>query len=142
MRCPPNALLSPLFFHVRHGVEPDIHEDESVESVFCTSVIQKLQSKFCPLEGSLSFYQWTSFSDALIRDCCCCCRCRRCCIRGGWDFPAFVEATVSRCTPKGLTFVSTLFESCEPYSRYSTTGLEDSKHILSKFSSFLRDYEP
>ena len=35
----------------------------------------------------------------------------------------FVEATVSRCTLEGLTFVSTLFESCEPYSWYSTVWL-------------------
>ena len=33
-------------------------------------------------------------------------------------------------------FVSTLFESCEPYSGYSTAGCEDSQHRLSKFSSF------
>ena len=30
-------------------------------------------------------------------------------------------------------FVSTLFESCEPYSWYSTVGCEDSQHRLSKF---------
>ena len=30
-------------------------------------------------------------------------------------FSRFVEATVSW-MPEGLTFVSTLFESCEPYS--------------------------
>ena len=33
-------------------------------------------------------------------------------------------------------FVSTSFESSEPYSWFSTVGLEDSKHTLSKFSSF------
>ena len=57
-------------------------------------------------------------------------------------FSRFVEATVSRCMPEGLTFVSTLIESCEPYSLYSTVGMEDSKYILSKFSSFLRNFEP
>ena len=41
---------------------------------------------------------------------------------------------------EGLTFVSTLFESCEPYSWYSTEGLEDSKYILFKFSSFLPNF--
>ena len=94
----------------------------------------------CPLERFLSLYKWTSFSDALIKDCCCSCRYRRCWFRGGLDFPAFVEATVSRCTQEGLTFVSTFFESCEPYSWYSMVGLEDSKHILSKLSSFLRSF--
>ena len=39
-------------------------------------------------------------------------------------FSRFVEATVSRCMLEGLTFVSTLFESCEPYSLLSTVGLE------------------
>ena len=43
-----------------------------------------------------------------MKDCCCCYRCRRCCFRGGRDFAAFVEATVSRCMPEGLTFVSTV----------------------------------
>ena len=57
-------------------------------------------------------------------------------------FSRFVEATVTRCTLEDLTFVSTLFESCEPYSWYSTVGLENWNHILSKFSSFLRNYEP
>ena len=36
----------------------------------------------------LSIYKWTSFSDALIKDCCYCCRCRRCCFRGGRDHTA------------------------------------------------------
>ena len=39
-------------------------------------------------------------------------------------------------------FVLTLFESCEPYWRYSTVGIEDSQHRLSKFSSFSRNNEP
>ena len=69
--------------------------------------------KFCPLERFLSLYKWTSFSDALIKDCCCSCRCCRCWFRGGLDFPASVEATVSRCMQEGLTFVSTFFKSCE-----------------------------
>ena len=43
-----------------------------------------------------------------MKDCCCCCRCRRCCFRAGRDFAAFVEATVSRCMPERLTFVSTV----------------------------------
>ena len=54
----------------------------------------------------------------------------------------FVQATVSRCMPEGLTFVSTLLESCEPYSWCSTAGLDDSKHKISKLSSFLRNVEP
>ena len=45
-------------------------------------------------------------------------------------FSRFVEATVSRCTLEGLTFVSTSFESSEPYSRCSTVGLEDSKQVI------------
>ena len=88
---------------------------------------------FLSINGLLSWMQ-------SMKDCWCCCRCRRCCLRGGQDFPTFVEATVSRCTPEGLTFVSALFESYEPYLRYSTVGLEDSRYILSKFSSFLRTY--
>ena len=68
---------------------------------------------------SLDFFLY--FNGLLSRvqsmmDCCCCCRCRRCCFPGGRDFYRFVEATVSRCVLEGLTFVSTLFESCEPYS--------------------------
>ena len=76
---------------------------------------------------SLDFFLY--FNGLLSRvqsmmDCCCCCRCRRCCFPGGRDFYCFVEATVSRCMLEGLTFVSTLFESCEPYSWYSTECLE------------------
>ena len=39
-------------------------------------------------------------------------------------------------------FVSTLFESFEPYSWFSTVGCGDSQHRLSKFSSFSRNDEP
>ena len=90
MKPPKNLLLKWVcehFFNVRHGVEPHVLEDDSVNRVFCTSVIQILKSKFCPLEGFLSLYQWTSFSDVSMKDCCCCCRCRRCCLRRGRDFP-------------------------------------------------------
>ena len=38
-------------------------------------------------------------------------------------FTRIVEATVSRCMLESLTFVSTLFETCEPYSWCSTVGL-------------------
>ena len=56
---------------------------------------------------------------------------RNCSLCGGNGFPTHAGS---------LTFVSKLFESCEPYSWYSTVGLEDSKHRLSKSSSFLRNF--
>ena len=55
--------------------------------------------------------------------------------RGGRDLPASWR---QRCPD---FFVSTLFESCEPYTWYSTVGWEDSQHRLSKFSSFSRNDE-
>ena len=136
-----NALLSPLFSHVHHGVEPDILEDESFKRMFsarqasrnCTpnSVLSKdffILMDFvlgCNDKGSLPLLP---LPPLLLSK------------RPG--FSRFVEATVTRCTLEDLTFVSTLFESCEPYSWYSTVGLENWNHILSKFSSFLRNSEP
>ena len=66
---------------------------EFQRNVFCTSGIQELWSKFCPLEGSFCSCKWTLFSDVLTWDCCCR---RRCCFsmeagfllhRGGIGFP-------------------------------------------------------
>ena len=45
-----NALLWPLFFHVHHGVEPDILEDESVKGVFSA----RLSSRNCSPNSVLS----------------------------------------------------------------------------------------
>ena len=138
---PTNALLSPLFSHVHHGAEPDILEDESFKRMFsprqasrnCTpnSVLSKdfiVLMDFvlgCNDKGSLLLLP---LPPLLLSK------------RPGLS--RFVEATVTRCTLEDLTFVSTLFETRESYSWYSTVGLEDSKHILLKFSSFLRNYEP
>ena len=115
---------------------------EHQRSVFCTSVIQKLWSKFCPLDGFLSLYKWTSFSDAIDEGLLLLLPLPTLLLSRRPGFSRFVEATVSRCMPESLTFASTLLESCEPNSWYSTAGLEDSKHIISKLSSFLRNFEP
>ena len=47
---PPNALLSPLLFHVHYGVEPDILEDESVKGMFSA----RLSSRNCSPNSVLS----------------------------------------------------------------------------------------
>ena len=98
-----------------------------------------VQNSVLSLDFFLNFNGLLSRVQSMM-DCCCCCRCRRCCFPGGRDFYRFVEATVSRCVLEGLTFVSTLFESCEPYSWYPTECLEDSKYMLSRLSSFLRNF--
>ena len=143
MKPPKNLLLKWVcehFFNVRHGVEPYVLEDDSVNRVSSARLSSRYWSPnsvlskdfFLYINGLRSrMYRWriaaavaaaaaAAFEEAGIS--------------------RIVEATVSRCTLEGVTFVSTLFEFCEPYSWYSTVGLEDSKHILSKFSSFLRNF--
>ena len=120
---------------IHYGVKSYVLEDESI----CASVIHKLCfqilssrriSFFIAMDFILGcFFQGLLLLPLLLS--------RR------LGFSRFVETTVSRCVLESLTFVSTLFESFEPYSWYSTVGLEDSKYLLSKFSSFLRNlFEP
>ena len=134
----PNAFLSSLlvkwvcvhFFFVHVKVSNHTHLKMRV-STECP--------QFCPLEGCLPLYKWTTFSDALMKGLL---LLLPLLLSRRPGFSRFVEATVSRCTPEGLPFVSTLLESCEPYSCFSMVGLEDSKRTSSKFSSFLRNCEP
>ena len=87
-------LLSLLHDDVDHGVEVGILEDESLENIFSTSVIQESESKFCPLEGAFLFFSWTLSSGVLTQDCCC----LRCCFSRRPRFTPVVKATDSRCT--------------------------------------------
>ena len=80
-------------------------------------------------------------SDVLAQDCCCR-RCCRCCFLRRFGFYPHREGNGFQMHAWGFIFVSTLFDSCEPYSWYSTVGVEDSQHRLSKFSSFSRNDEP
>ena len=56
--------------------------------------------------------------------------------QGGRVLPASWRQRIPDARQKVLSFGSTLFESCEPYSWFSTVGCEDSQHTLSKVSSF------
>ena len=67
------------FSWTHHGVESYVLEDESINGLSSA----RQSSRSCPFEEFLSLHQWTSFSDALMKDCC-----RRRCFRGGRDVPA------------------------------------------------------
>ena len=116
---------------IHKSVKSYVLEDESI----CASVIHKLcfqilSSRRISFFISMDFILGCFFQGLLLLPLL---------LSRRLGFSRFVEATVSRCVLESLTFVSTLFESFEPYSWYSTVGLEDSKYLLSKFSSFLRN---
>ena len=54
---------------------------------------------------------------------------------GGRGFPAAWRQRFPHARQKIWPSFQRFFESCAPYSWYSTVGLEDCKHTLSKFSS-------
>ena len=97
---PPNAFLSSLlvkwvcvhFFFVPIKVSNHTYLKMRV-STECP--------KFCPLEGLLPLYKWTTFSDALIKGLL---LLLLLLLSRRPGFSRFVEATVSRCTPEGLPF--------------------------------------
>ena len=104
-----NALLSLLLFHIHHGVEVDILEDGCFKGMFSAlpasrncipdSVLSKDLS-VCVI-GLRSRMYWHRIAAAAAA--------AAAAFWGGRGFSRSVEATVSRCTPEGLTFVSTFF---------------------------------
>ena len=80
-----------LLFHVYHGVEVDILEDERFEGMFSARLSSRNSSpNFVFSKDSFLLCNWILSSDVLTKDCCCFSR------RSG--FTRIVEATVSRCT--------------------------------------------
>ena len=133
-----NALLSLLLFDIHHGVEVDILEDGSFKGMFSAlpasrncipdSVLSKDLS-VCVI-GLRSRMYWHRIAAAAAA------AAAAFWGRGeGGGFPAAWRQRFPDARQKAWPSFQRFFESCAPYSWYSTVGLEDCKHTLSKFSS-------
>ena len=127
---------------VYHGVQVDMLEDENLGVMSSPHMSSRNHSPIFSSRRILSFsviwlcsqMYWYGIAAAAAAA-------RRCFSKR----PGFYPHRESNSFPMHawrFIFVSTLFESCEPYSWHSTVGCEDSQHRLSQLSSFSRNDEP